>query len=134
MIHNSSGAEPTGGKKGAGTINLAGDVYRNNSAYTNPDYVFETAYEGTPRSPAPEGYRFRPLAEVAQFTREHLHLPGISREASGMFARADMLLEKVEELYLHAFDLAGRIATLESENQNLHEQVRALRGAMGVPA
>lgn len=30
---------PTGGDKGAGTGNFAGDVYKNNSAYTNPDYA-----------------------------------------------------------------------------------------------
>jgi hypothetical protein len=35
---------PTGGDKGAGTINVAADIYKNNSAYVNPDYVFEAYY------------------------------------------------------------------------------------------
>jgi len=125
---------PTGGDKGVGKINVAGDIYKNNTAYNNPDYVFETAYEGTPRSPAPEGYRIRPLAEVEQFTKEHLHLPGISREASGMFARGDMLLEKVEELFLHAFDQQRQLRSLAAENQLLREQMQALRSPAAVPA
>ena len=30
----------TGGQKGLGSINLAADIYKNNTAFTNPDYVF----------------------------------------------------------------------------------------------
>src|SRR5690606_28048728 len=32
---------PTGGDKGAGTINVATNIYKNNTAYTNPDYALE---------------------------------------------------------------------------------------------
>lgn len=31
---------PVGGDKGAGSLNVATDIYKNNTAYTNPDYVF----------------------------------------------------------------------------------------------
>lgn len=31
----------TGGSKGAGTLNAAGDIYKNDIAYTNPDYALE---------------------------------------------------------------------------------------------
>lgn len=37
---------PTGGDKGSGTINVSGDIYKNNTAYTNPDYVFEQYFGG----------------------------------------------------------------------------------------
>ncbi|MBI4502417.1 MAG: hypothetical protein HY700_14805 [Gemmatimonadetes bacterium] len=116
---------PSGGA-GAGNINVSGDVFKNGSAYTNPDYVFELAYEGKARSPAPKDYRLQSLAETEQFTREHFHLPGISREASGAFARTDMVLEKVEELFLHAFAQEHRLLALEDENRALRAQVDAL--------
>jgi len=63
-------------------------------------------------------YKLRKLDEVEQFCREHKHLPGISREPSGMFERADMTLEKIEELYLYIFELNARITALEATKEN----------------
>ena len=45
---------PTGGDKGSGTINVAGDIYKNDTAYTNPDYVFER-FHGQPVNTARVG-------------------------------------------------------------------------------
>ncbi|OFX03526.1 MAG: hypothetical protein A3E78_08195 [Alphaproteobacteria bacterium RIFCSPHIGHO2_12_FULL_63_12] len=54
-----------------------------------------------------------PLEEVETFVRTHGHLPRISREAVGLFERADITLEKIEELYLYLFDLHARLTRLE---------------------
>lgn len=98
---------PTGGEKGLGTINLAGDIYKNNTAYTNPDYVFELAYCGEivkfKDNPGANDYALMTLDEIEAYTREHLQLPRISR-AMGAFERSDAILEKVEEIYLHLFN------------------------------
>lgn len=107
----------TGGGKGAGTINVAGDIYKNNLAYTNPDYVFEHAYTGRiDRFAANDGAAdyagLRPLAEVERITRETLRLPGITDNAMGMFSRTDFLLEKTEEIFLHLFDHEKRLTAL----------------------
>lgn len=116
---------PTGGDKGAGTINVAGDVYKNNSAYTNPDYVLELAFHGAiqkyKENAGAADYKWLTLDEVKAFAKEHLRLPGIGGDAPcGMFRRADFVLEKIEELFLHLFDkeaqinrLTARVAALE---------------------
>lgn len=108
---------PTGGDKGAGTINVAGDIYKNDTAYTNPDYVFEHEYTGQiARFTATAGdYRGRlPLSELRAYTREHLRLPGISDEPMGMFERGDKALEKIEELTLYILDLHEEIQKLKA--------------------
>ena len=104
---------PTGGDKGTGTLNVATDIYKNDTAYTNPDYVFELAYLNKAVN-IREGYEgVLPLREVEQFAQEHYYLPGVSREASGIFERGDIVLEKVEEAYLYLFDHESRIEALE---------------------
>lgn len=115
------GAAPTGGNRGAGTINLAGDIYKNNTAYTNPDYVFEKAYTGNiVRFANNEGagaYKGTLTIEQAEsYAKKHLRLPGMTDEAAGAFARADRVLEKLEEAYLHIFDLNKRLAILEAKH------------------
>jgi hypothetical protein len=109
----------SGGDKGAGTINVSGEIYKNNTAYTNPDYVFEFEYAGKierfAANPGASDYGGRlSLEDLEAFTREHLHLPG-AHEKRGMFERADFLLEKLEEAYLHIFDLNRRLAALEAK-------------------
>lgn len=113
------GAAPTGGDKGAGTINLAADIYKNNTAYTNPDYVFEHAYTGRIKlfadSPGADVYDgLMPLSELRAFTRKNLRLPGISDNPAGAFARSDIALEKIEELALYALELHERVSMLEA--------------------
>jgi polygalacturonase len=106
LVHLGGGVvvgAPTGGAKGAGTINVAGDIYKNNTAYNSPDYVFDS------------GYALMGVDELSGFISENKHLPGISREPCGMFERGDKLLEKVEELTLYVIDLHNQIKKLKGE-------------------
>lgn len=111
---------PTGGHKGTGTINLAADIYKNDTAYTNPDYVFEKVFTGAVNRysdrPRASSYQFLSLQETERYAREHLRLPGISDAPAGMFERSDIALEKIEELYLHVFDLNDRLTRQERWN------------------
>lgn len=110
----------TGGYKGAGTINVAGDIYKNNTAYTNPDYVFELAYRGTVEKyknrPGAAGYFRMALEELEQFIRENLRLPRIQEEPAGIFDRGDRALEKIEELFVYLFEINERLKRLEEKN------------------
>ena len=109
---------PTGGNKGSGTINARVDVYKNDSVYSNPDYVFEHFYTGgitkyADREGA-KGYEgLKPLTEVESFAKIHWHLPGVP-DRKGIFERADIALEKIEEVYLYLFQLERRLSLLET--------------------
>ncbi len=110
---------PTGGDKGAGTINAAGDIYKNNSAYTNPDYVFEHEYTGKivrfKKREGAAGYKGRlSVPELRDYTRKNLRLPGIPDGPVGMFRRGDIALEKIEELSLYIMDLHEEIQQLKA--------------------
>lgn len=111
---------PTGSFKGTGTLNVAGDIYKNNSAYTNPDYVFEKAYTGQivkfANNPGASTYTGpKTINEIEKITRDTLRLPGFHSESTGAFERFDMLLEKLEEAYLCIFELNSRLEKLESK-------------------
>ena len=110
----------TGGDKGGGTINVATDIYKNNSAYTNPDWVFEMASTGrvskyVDNLPDDPILRLIPLGELERFVMKHWHLPGITPDPMGMFERGDVALEWIERLVLYTFDLEERIGLLEAE-------------------
>lgn len=110
---------PTGGVLGAGTINVAGGIYLNNSAYTNPDFVFERYFTGKVETyadrPRAKSYRgLMPLDDLAAHVRETLRLPGIDDRPTDVFERADIALEKIEEHTLYILQLHRRIAALES--------------------
>jgi hypothetical protein len=110
---------PTGGLKGVGTINIAGDIYKNNTAYTNPDFVFEHFYRGQVVTFADNeragGYGgLMPLAKLRDYTRSYLRLPGISDDPMGLFMRGDVALEKLEEAHLYIVELHERVTALES--------------------
>lgn len=108
----------TGGDKGLGSINVAGDIYKNSAAYTNPDYVFEHWATGkikkyAERVGAAEYRGLTPLDDLESFTRKHWHLPGFGQDAGhGMFSGSDRLLAAVEESYLHLFDHEHQIQDL----------------------
>lgn len=97
------GNNPTGGAKGSGTINCTGDIYKQGAAFTNPDYVFQN------------DYALRPMDELETEVRKKGRFPGIDDEALGMFARSDILLEKLEEAYLYIFQLHHRLKELEDK-------------------
>jgi hypothetical protein len=112
---------PTGGDRGAGTINVAGDIYKNNTAYTNPDYVFEKFYTGdivryASTSGASTYQGLRALTDLEAFTHENWYLPLIGRDPSGAFSRFDMLLASMEESYLYLFNHEHRLKALEASS------------------
>lgn len=108
---------PTGGDQGAGTINAAGDIYKNSSAFTNPDYVFEKAYTGQvdkfQNNAGALEYINRSIDESEEICRNTFRLPGAADGAKGIFERSNWLLEKLEEAYLYIFDLNKRLKELE---------------------
>jgi hypothetical protein len=110
---------PTGGDKGAGTANFAADIYKNNTAYTNPDYVLEKWATGkisiyADKDGASTYDGLKPLREVEAFARKNLHLPRFGQKAGhGLFSGSDAVLASLEEAYLYIFDLEKRIASLE---------------------
>ena len=123
------GNKPTGNTKGTGTINVSADIYKNNSAYTNPDYVFEFAFTGKiERFITNDGAReyraaggLGTLADVELYARRELRLPhlGSAIDGVGIFERADAVLLHIEQVYLFLFDHERRIATLEHELEEL---------------
>jgi hypothetical protein len=111
---------PTGGDKGVGTINVSADIYKNDGAYANPDYVFERAFTGRVEkfasNPGASEYAgLLPLTEVEAFAKSTYQLPRVSA-VRGMFERGDILLEKVEEIYLYLFDHEKRLQNAEAKH------------------
>jgi hypothetical protein len=113
------GAAPTGGDKGAGTINVSSGIFLNNTSYTNPDYVLEYAFTGkiekfADRKRAKTYAAPLSLPDLREHIKKTLRLPGISDEPADIFERADIALEKVEELTIYILGLHERIAALEA--------------------
>ena len=110
---------PTGGDKGAGTINVSGNVYKNNSTYTNPDYALEYWATGKiekyANNKGAEHYRRYSLHELEKYIRENHRLPGITDEPAGIFDMADIALEKTEELFTHIIEQRHEINSLKNE-------------------
>lgn len=106
---------PTGGDKGAGTLNATA-VYDDNVLLT--DYVFEAHHVGSPwtRS-APDGWRLRTLDEIEEYVGLWNHLPGSTKAGEpkrSLGQNTNFLTEKLEEAYLHLFDLNRRLSAVES--------------------
>ena len=85
-------------------------------------------------------YHLKPLSEVADFIREHQHLPDVPSETEILrdgINGADMFatqMTKIEELTLHAIDLDQRLAkkdavidVLQQQNTDLQRQITELR-------
>jgi hypothetical protein len=108
---------PTGGDKGTGTINVATDIYKNNTAYTNPDHVLEHWATGRIKnhlSKQSQDYDgLMALDDLRIHLQEHFRLPRITDEPMGIFERGDTILEKVEELTLYILQLHDRIRSIE---------------------
>jgi hypothetical protein len=112
---------PTGGILGAGTLNVATGIYLNNTAYTNPDFVFEKHFTGAVKKYAdrPRAGSYRGLMQLdalAAHVRENLRLPGISDEPADIFQRSDIALEKIEEHTLYILQLHRRVLALEARS------------------
>lgn len=99
-----------------GDINVTGDVRKNGTAYTNPDYVFES------------NYQLMPLSDLKNFVFEHKHLPNVpstkqvETEGIALFESGRVTLEKVEELYLYIFQLQEKIDNLERQVVRLTQE------------
>lgn len=112
---------PVGGDKGIGTINVATDVFKNNVAYANPDYVLEHHYRGKIEKfidnlGAAEYEGLMNLLDVDKFMDDNLHLPQIHREPMGIFARSDAVLLHLEQIYLYLIDHEKRMREFEDGN------------------
>jgi hypothetical protein len=126
---------PTGGDKGSGTINIINDIYKNNAAYVNPDYVLEHWATGKIEKFADKEdagtYRgLRPLAEVRAYAKEHFSLPRFGQDAGhGLFSGSEALLAATEEAYLYLFEHDDRIGKLEQLVHDLSAKIDALEAA-----
>lgn len=105
----------TGGDKGAGTLNAAADIYKNNSAYNNPDYAFDYYFDGKVQEKDTHyGYTgLLSFERLRNFISDRRHLPRISRDPSGLFERGDMILLSIEEIYLYVLELESRLSNLD---------------------
>lgn len=126
---NGSGVQvgsPTGGDKGTGTINTAGDIYKNNTAFTNPKWVLQHFHTGTvdqdgPHAPPIQYAGLPTLDEAEALVRRELELPlMLELPEGGAFARGDLLLASVEQAFLYIFQLHRRIADLEKKLRVQH--------------
>lgn len=114
---------PTGGDKGAGTINVSSGIFLNGTAYTNPDYALEDYFTGKiikfAKNPGASTYQgLLPLDELEGFMRANDKLPGMTRVAGrpvDIFERADIDLEKIEELAIYITQLNDKIHRLETK-------------------
>ncbi len=85
------------------------------------DYVFAKDYD------------LKPLTEVEQFVKQHKHLPNIPsakemvQQGNDLGKTDALLLEKIEELYLHMIDMDKRMKALEQQNQTLKSENKQLR-------
>jgi hypothetical protein len=112
----------TGGNLGSGKINVAGDIYKNNTAYTNPDYVFEHWATGkVERFAKNDGAAtytgLMPLDDLQRYVREHYRFPLITDGPVGMFGRGDIALALTEQNTLYIFQLDARLRALEQTVQ-----------------
>jgi len=100
------------------------------SSYSTPDYVFENYYSGK-KSKLKTDYEFMPIEKVEAFVKVHHHLPGVPSQKDienqgGILLNksTEINLEKIEELFLHFFELNKKIESLKEEIEylELHSQ------------
>lgn len=118
---------PTGGDKGTGTLNVSSNIYKNNTAYTNPDFVLEHWATGKI-----EKYKNRERAslyvpmtiyEIEDYAKKNWRLPGITDEPAGVFDMTDIALELLERLYIVTIDQQHTIDGLESKLSELERRL-----------
>lgn len=129
QVYN-AGTAPTGGDKGAGTINVATNIFKNGTAYTNPAWVFQHHFTGKSdvegEHKTPEKYKgLLSLEDTEAFCEKHHELPTMqlhieedgSQRQLGLFDGGELLLASVEQLHIHIFELNKRIKKLEGKKQ-----------------
>jgi hypothetical protein len=127
---------PTGGSKGAGTINVSGAIYLNNTSYTNPDYALEKWATGQistfAGNPGAQNYSQLTLEEVKDFAKTNYYLPQLDflsahGEAADIFTRSDVSLILHEDAYRFLFDHEDRVQALERKVADLEAQLKAVQ-------
>lgn len=135
----------TSGDKGLGTINVATNIYKNNTAYTNPDYVFEHYFNNGrivkfAKNDGAKEYRgLAPLKDVRIFVEKHNVLPRLfdarekarkdkkAKGAIGLFDGGDAVLASIEEAYLYLFKHEARITQHDQEILALRKEITELQ-------
>ncbi|HIB48541.1 MAG TPA: hypothetical protein EYN07_01405 [Flavobacteriaceae bacterium] len=112
-----------------GDINTTGNIRQSGGAYSFPDYVFESYFDGT--STFNPKYKLQSLSEVEIFLKENKHLPGVQSRADvaingwNVSENVRSNLEKIEELYLYSIEADVKIKQLSQENRELKKQLDA---------
>lgn len=105
------------------SLHINGDILAN--SYNTPDYVFENYYKkkGKLRQP---NYQFKTLEENIEYVKKEKHLPNIpskeevrKRGGNLINRNVELQLEKIEELYLHLFELEEYLQELEHKYQSI---------------
>lgn len=117
----------------AGDINTSGNIRQSGGAYTFPDYVFESYFDGF--SAYNLSYKLKSLSEVELFLKKHKHLPGVQNRADIKLKGWNVTegvrsnLEKIEEAYLYIIQLNKQndqlLAKLEAQQKEIDE-IKAL--------
>jgi nuclear pore complex protein Nup98-Nup96 len=120
------------GNPGFGSINVSSGIYKNNTAYTNPDYVFEKVYTGqivkfADHAGASSYVGPLSLDDLHVYVMKNYHLPRVPA-AREIFDRTDVLLEKMEEAYLYIFELDRRLKGSERRVNDLEARLSAIEG------
>lgn len=85
------------------------------------DYVFD------------ESYKLQSLEQIDQYIKTHKHLPNIPSteemiQTGNDLGKTDaLLLEKIEELFLHSIEMNNQIKTLNSKIEQLEKENEVLR-------
>ncbi|MBL6663722.1 MAG: hypothetical protein ISP71_06420 [Flavobacteriales bacterium] len=122
FVVKNSGNTAIGTQTPTERLHVNGNIIAN-SALT-PDYVFEKHYEGKSKS-NPE-YELISLEDVEIYVEEHHHLPNVPsahdvKKQGGIILNqaTEKNLEKIEELYLHFFEMKKEINQLKSEIEQI---------------
>lgn len=109
--------------QGPGTINVTGNLFRNGTAYINPDFVFEHAFTGkierfADREGASTYTGLRSLEDMESFVKVNYQFPALAAiPHRGLFDGGDAVLVTLEEGFLHLFDHERRLKALEARCQ-----------------
>lgn len=115
-----AGADP-----GVGSLRVTGDLFKNATAYNNPDYVFEVIFAGQLDKHAEKpgareffdaylarGKRLMSIDEVREHAGRTSQLPGVA-DAMGVFERCDAVLAQLELAYAYIWQLHDRLTEME---------------------
>ncbi|MRI00488.1 hypothetical protein GH721_08055 [Kriegella sp. EG-1] len=122
-------------------LHVKGNIYAENGDFYSisggvvagiPDYVFQHYFIG--QSKIKPDYNFKSLEEIEAFIKTKHHLPGIKSAATvkeegewNLTASNIQNLEKIEELFLHTIEQENKIKSLQTENEALSREVKAMK-------